>query len=83
MAVQLRARRAGPIGHHRKQSALHGEVEATHPRGLVDHLGDAEPLSQRLEHIEIPIGPGVHELPLRILRHDLLGGDAFEDAGGK
>jgi hypothetical protein len=41
VTVQFGTRRAHTIGHHRKQRALHGEVQLPVPHMVLDHVGNA------------------------------------------
>jgi hypothetical protein len=50
---------------------------------LGDHLGDAQPLPERLQDIQRAKGPGTTQAPLRRLRSDLFGGTSLEDAAGE
>src|SRR6516225_3984197 len=79
VTVQFGTRRARPIGHHRKQRALHGEVQLPVRHMARDHVGNPEPTPERLEDIEIAIRPRIHHAPGRLLRHDLLRGTPPQD----
>jgi hypothetical protein len=50
---------------------------------LRNDLGDAQPMPDGLKDIQRAKGPGIHQAPLRRLRHDLFGGTALEKAAGQ
>lgn len=82
-AVELGGRGAGAVRYHREQRTLNWEVEAASSDNLLDDLGDPEPCPQRLERVDIPVGPGVDHLPVWVLGHDLLGRGTAQDAPGE
>jgi len=79
VAVELGGRRADAVGHHRKERPL--DVKAQPPgAGLsVEDLSDTQALPQRLQHIEVAIGPSAHQAPVGAIGHDLLGRAAAQD----
>ena len=83
VAVQLRAPGAGPVGHHGEQRALQREIELARVERLGDDFGDPQPLPERLQHIEIAIGPGIDQPPARIQGHDLFRRTTLQDACGQ
>jgi hypothetical protein len=82
-AVELGSWRASAVCHHGEEGPLEGQVEATSSGDLFDDLGDPEPCPERLERVDIPIGPSVDYLPARVLGHDLLRRGAAQDASGE
>lgn len=83
-AVQLGARRASAVGHHREQGALHIKAQPARLRLGADHLVDAQTLPQRLQHVELAVGPGADQAHVALAGTlDLLGRAAAQDAGGK
>ncbi len=83
-AVQLGARRADAIGHHREQCAFHIEAQTARLRLCPDHLVDAQALPQRLQHIHLAVGPRTDQTQIAVASaHDFLGRAAPKDAGCK
>ena len=83
-AVQLGARSAGAVGHHREQRALHIKAQAARLRLGADHLVNAQTLPQRLQHVDLTVGPGTDQAHVALAGAlDLLGRAAAQDAGGE
>ena len=83
VAIQLRGRGAGPVGHHGEQGALDGKVELALTDHVSNDLVDAEMPPDRLQHIDIAIGPRIEEPPVRLRSDDVLGAAAPQDAVGE
>ena len=83
VAIQLRGRGAGPVGHHGKQGALDGKVELALTEHVSNDLIDAQMPPDLLQHINIAIRPRIEEPPVRLRRHDVLGATAPQDAVGE
>ena len=84
VAVRLRGRRAGPVGHHGEQGALDGKGRTCAcPAHFGDDLVDAETAPDLLEDMDIAVGPRIEQAPVRLRRHDVLGAAAPQDAVGE
>ncbi|MBK7237581.1 MAG: hypothetical protein IPI02_18885 [Sterolibacteriaceae bacterium] len=83
VAVQLGTGCQRPVGHHREQRPLDIEAQPPRPRLLVDDLANAQPLPQRLQRIDVAIGPSADQAPVAVFGHDSLGRAAAQDALGE
>ena len=79
VAVELRDGCANPVGHHREQGPLDREPELAPSHHLGDRLGNPESTPQRLQHVDLAVGPGIDEPPARILGDDVLGRTTAQD----
>ena len=83
MTVPLRRRRAGPVGHHRKQCTFDRKLELACTDELADELRQPYPAPQMFEDMHVPVGPRIEHAPGRVLGDDRFGRAALEDTAGE